>query len=280
MLGVGVDGGWLGGWHYTRDMRCFVIQPFDGGGPFDKRYDDVLVPAIRDASLAAYRVDRDPSVSIPIDEIEDGIRNAEVCLADISQDNPNVWFEVGFAIASRKPLCLICDTKKDRFPFDVQHRSIIRYESDSLRDFTSMQDKITKKLVALVNDRADLSMIANSSPLSETDGLNPHEIALLAVTFLSDAKGDPTPTWSVFREMESAGFTEMATGVALHTLVSKNLIYKDSRVDERGEDFTVLLPTEDGKHWIISNPDKVSLRRKAADARSAHEPLTSDDIPF
>lgn len=38
---------------------CFVIQPFDGG-PFDKRYDDVIAPAIVAAGLEPYRVDRDP----------------------------------------------------------------------------------------------------------------------------------------------------------------------------------------------------------------------------
>ena len=37
--------------------RCFVIQPFDQG-PFDKRYDDVFAPAICDAGLEPYRVDR------------------------------------------------------------------------------------------------------------------------------------------------------------------------------------------------------------------------------
>ncbi|MBU0719064.1 MAG: hypothetical protein KJ749_12505 [Planctomycetes bacterium] len=42
--------------------RCFVIQPFDDGGEFDKRYEDVFLPAIRDAGLEPYRVDRDPSV--------------------------------------------------------------------------------------------------------------------------------------------------------------------------------------------------------------------------
>jgi hypothetical protein len=50
--------------------RCFVIQPFDGGGPYDKRYKDVLLPAIKDADLDAYRVDEDRSSSIPIDDIE------------------------------------------------------------------------------------------------------------------------------------------------------------------------------------------------------------------
>ena len=49
---------------------CFVIQPFDGGGKFDKRYEDIYSPAIKAANLIPYRVDRDPSVNIPIEDIE------------------------------------------------------------------------------------------------------------------------------------------------------------------------------------------------------------------
>jgi hypothetical protein len=114
---------------------CFIIQPFDGG-PFDKRYEDILVPAVSAAGLEPYRVDRDPSVSIPIDEIEAGIRSSDVCLAEITTDNPNVSFELGFAIASQKDVVLICSNEREsRLPFDVQHRSIISYETDSPRDF-------------------------------------------------------------------------------------------------------------------------------------------------
>ena len=56
-------------------------------------------PAIKAAGLEAYRVDRDPGVEVPIEAIEDGIRTATVCLADITTDNPNVWYELGFAFA-------------------------------------------------------------------------------------------------------------------------------------------------------------------------------------
>ena len=66
------------------------MQPFDGG-TFDKRYESVFAPAIKAAKIEPYRVDRDPSVSIPIQEIESGIRNSDICLADITTDNPNVW---------------------------------------------------------------------------------------------------------------------------------------------------------------------------------------------
>ncbi|HEU5411664.1 MAG TPA: hypothetical protein VFU57_11630, partial [Candidatus Acidoferrales bacterium] len=76
--------------------------------PYDKRYRDVLEPAVKEAELEPYRVDRDPSVAVPIDDIEKGIRESEICLADITTDNPNVWYEVGFAFANSKPVVLIC----------------------------------------------------------------------------------------------------------------------------------------------------------------------------
>src|SRR3954470_8200000 len=100
--------------------RCFVIQPFDKG-PFDKRYDDVLVPAIQMAAFEPYRVDRDPSVTIPIDTIEEYIRESDACLADITLDNPNVWYEVGFSFASGKDVVLVCSEERTKFPFDVRH---------------------------------------------------------------------------------------------------------------------------------------------------------------
>lgn len=54
--------------------RCFVIQPFDNG-EFDKRYDDILAPAIQKAGIEPYRVDRDPAALIPIETIEQTIKN-------------------------------------------------------------------------------------------------------------------------------------------------------------------------------------------------------------
>ena len=94
---------------------CFVMQPFDQG-VFDQRYEDVIKPAINDAGLEAYRVDQDPKVSIPIKEIENGIREATICLAEITVDNPNVWFELGYAIACRKQVVLICSEERSCLP--------------------------------------------------------------------------------------------------------------------------------------------------------------------
>ena len=55
---------------------CFIIQPFDGG-PFDKRYKELVEPAIKEAGLEPYREDLDPSVVVPIEDIERGIEHAD-----------------------------------------------------------------------------------------------------------------------------------------------------------------------------------------------------------
>jgi hypothetical protein len=113
---------------------CFVIQPFDKD-KFDQRYTETFEPAIIAAGLEPYRVDRDPSVRIPIEQIEDGIRNSRICFAEITLDNPNVWYELGFAFASGKDVVMVTE-ERQKFPFD--------YNTDRLL-ITRLFQRVTMK---------------------------------------------------------------------------------------------------------------------------------------
>jgi len=152
--------------------NCFMIQPFDSG-KFDKRFDDVYVPAIEAAGLEAYRVDRDPGVEVPIDAIEEGIRNAAVCLADITTDNPNVWYELGFAFAAGRPVVMVCSNERTsgKYPFDIQHRTVINYKPESASDFESLKAALTERIQALLNKTEALRQIAESDQSAPTQGL-------------------------------------------------------------------------------------------------------------
>jgi len=83
--------------------QCFVMQPFDRAR-YDSLYEQVFDPAIRNARLKPHRVDNDPGASIPVETIEEEITKSVACFGEISEDNPNVWFELGYAIAREKPL--------------------------------------------------------------------------------------------------------------------------------------------------------------------------------
>jgi hypothetical protein len=256
---------------------CFVIQPFDGG-PFDKRYADVFAPALHEAGLAPYRVDEDPAVSVPIDAIEQGIRNATVCLADITTDNPNVWFELGFALACGKEVVLVC-AKKERatkFPFDVQHRNIISYATEAPSDFQKLRENITKRVRATLKKGRDLEKLA-ASPLRAAEGLLAHEIFCLAVvaenTLTPFAVAMPT---TIERDMQRAGFTTLATSLSLRGLLKKNMV---ETVEVDGGSFERDIGyrcTDRGQDWLMDNQEKLALRG------APEEPGGSDgsDIPF
>lgn len=128
---------------------CFVIQPYDGGD-FDNRYDDIIKPALESCGIEAYRVDRDPYVEIAVSVIEERIRDATLVIAEISVDNPNVWFELGYAMALEKPVIMLCDNmyRNGKFPFDISHRNVLVYRSGSIRDFKDCLEKLKERIAA------------------------------------------------------------------------------------------------------------------------------------
>lgn len=261
-------------------LRCFVIQPFDKG-PFDARYEDVLSPAIRDADLEPYRVDLDPAVSIPIESIEDGIQSSYVCLADISLDNPNVWFEVGYAIAAKKEVVFICsDERKDKFPFDVQHRTITAYSTGSRRNLDGLQKKITERLKAIFRANKELGVVSKLSPTQKTEGLTPHEVAAVVILMEQHLSPESSMVPDNIRErMRRAGFTDIAVGIALASLHSKDYIEYRKESDGGYNEYTTCTLTDKGLEWIQENQSSLVLRQDPPTPPSQIE-ISDEDIPF
>ncbi len=254
--------------------KCFVIQPFDRG-KFDKRYDDVLVPAIKEAGLTPYRVDRDPVVTIPIEEIASQIATSDACLCDITTDNPNVWFELGYAIASQREVILICaDERKTTFPFDVQHRTIIKYSTESPSDFTKLKDQIRNRLTAMIQKRTALESVGTITSVAKLEGLEQFEIAaLIAVAQQMDHPGDGVSAYVVSQDMESAGFTKLATMLGLRSLLDKKLLCM-REIDDYNGSYTAYQPTSEGVRWLFANKDKLTLKAPPK------APLNEGDIHF
>lgn len=261
-------------------QNCFVIQPFDSG-KYDKRFEDVFKPAINAAGLNPYRVDMDPKVSIPIESIEEGIRNSTICLADITTDNPNVWYELGFAFAAGKPVIMVCSEERTgkKYPFDIQHRSIIPYLADSPSDFDKLQDRIKSKLIALLEKGAAIKQFSESESLAAVEGLTQPELLLLAV--LAGLLFTPTSSLSIYylkQEAEKAGLTGVGFSVGLRRLSNKQFIIQTEEYDERdGESYQALSITDQGWIWIDSHDSLFILHRSQGKDGSAEN---DKDVPF
>lgn len=249
--------------------RCFVIQPFDRD-VFDKRYDDVFAPAIRNAGLEPYRVDRDPGVSIPIEEIESGIRDADLCFAEITTNNPNVWFELGYAIAVPKEVILVCsEDRESSFPFDIQHRNIIKYQTGAPQDFKQLEGMITRRIQAIMKKQEELGNVSKMSPVKETEGLSQHEIVALVSIMSNEVIADSMPSgYRVQKDMNNAGFTNIAFSLAIKALLAKDLISLEIQQDRNVEDYIAYSTTKKGENWLLQNQEKLVLKHP------------TDDIPF
>ena len=263
--------------------RCFVIQPFDRG-PFDKRYRDVLAPAIKDADLEPYRVDEDPGTTILIDDIEAGIQGSEICLADITSDNPNIWYEVGFAIANDKPVVLICvKPRPTQSPFDIRHRQIIFYSLDSTSDFQRLATEITAKLKAQIKKTEVMQTIESLSPVKSTEGLSSYEISALVSIMENRLTPDAQVTpRGVQEDMRKAGYTAIAISLSLEGLNRKGMIEFDNyEADDFGNTYTVIRLTPKGLDWLFDNKDqfKIVVGRSATSTTKGIE-ISDEDIPF
>jgi hypothetical protein len=253
---------------------CFVIQPFDGG-KYDKRFEDVYVPAIEAAGLTPYRVDRDAGVEMPIDSIEQGIRNAAVCLADITADNPNVWYELGYAYAGRRPIVMVCSNERTKYPFDIQHRTVISYTSESSRDFATLQSKITDRIKALLSKGEALRQLEENEQVAPVAGLGQAELFVLAALAGNTFPTESTTSLRYLKgEVERAGLTAIGFALGIRRLQEKSLIETLSETDRDGDPMDVARVTSIGWSWIDKNEEKFLIRREK------HDGGFDDDIPF
>lgn len=256
---------------------CFVIQPFDSG-KFDKRFDDVYRPAIEAAGLDAYRVDRDPGVDVPIDAIEEGIRTATICLADITTDNPNVWYELGFAFAAGRPVVMVCSKERPdkKYPFDIQHRAIVSYGADSPSDFDALKASLTARIKALLTKGETLRQIEEQEQVSPIEGLTQPELFVLAeIAGSIFMPHSGVSVYSVKNEVERV-FTGFGFSLGLRRLISRGFVEIKDEADHNGEPYDVVRLTDKAWAWIEGHEDLFVIRRPS---KKAINPL-SDDVPF
>ncbi len=127
--------------------RCFVIQEFDEGGKFDKRYDETIEPALKSSEVDPVRADKILGLQPVIQKIEENILDSSICVAEVSTDNPNVWLELGYALALNKPVVILCDKQiRDKLPFDIRHRPVIFYRTDSKSGYEELERKIKENI--------------------------------------------------------------------------------------------------------------------------------------
>lgn len=132
----------------SRRPRVFVIMPFKE--PFDSLYKDVIRPVAEDElGFEIVRVDEIQAPGIILDDIQRQIAASHAVIAEISTQNPNVFYELGYAHALQKPaIILVRRENSNDVPFDVKSYRAIYYD-----------DSIGGKKIVERNLRAHLNAV-------------------------------------------------------------------------------------------------------------------------
>lgn len=131
---------------------CFVLMPFRD--PFNGYYEDIIKPTVTSANLKPLRADEIYGTQPIIHDIWDQIWKARLVVADVTQRNPNVNYELGLCHALGVPTILLTQTMED-VPFDYRHRRCILYQTVKATWAEDLRDRLIKTVRAVLVQERD-----------------------------------------------------------------------------------------------------------------------------
>ena len=137
--------------------ECFVVMPF-GKKPlpdgrtydFDKVYRVIITRAVQEAGMKALRADETIGSRLIHSDMFKDLRDRAVVLADLSLENPNVFYELGIRhVMAPSGTVLICRKGTD-LPFDVRLSRVIFYKFNGEDlDWEEVEESVKQLKLAL-----------------------------------------------------------------------------------------------------------------------------------
>lgn len=131
--------------------QVFVGMPFKP--PYNDLYDYGIRPALQGLGLTPWIADKNPGVNDLLCKICRGLQSSVAAIIDISEPNPNVYFELGLLASLSKPLIMI---KQDGLPVpsDLAGMECPRY-SDAKTLRTILAERLSL-LISKTNARSKI----------------------------------------------------------------------------------------------------------------------------
>jgi hypothetical protein len=132
--------------------QVFVVTQCSA--PSDDVYSEVIKKVCDSAEVEAVRGDEIYGPGIIIKDVVDRIARSQVVIADVSPANPNVYFEVGYALALRKPIILLAQRRgaDSPLPFDISSFRVLFYD-DSIGGKAKLETGLRGHLREILGDR-------------------------------------------------------------------------------------------------------------------------------
>lgn len=107
--------------------EVFVVMQFTD--EFTALFKEVIDPVCSEYGYEVIRGDNVYTNGLIIDDISRSIRDSSLVIADITPNNANVYYEVGYAHGIGKPTILLSDRNREKLPFDISGFRLLFYDN-------------------------------------------------------------------------------------------------------------------------------------------------------
>lgn len=126
---------------------AFIVMQYSE--QYNQLYEEVIARTCAECGFESIRADEQFTNGLIIDDIARAIWEASVVIADITPDNPNVFYELGFAHGIRRPTILMADRSRGSLPFDVSGFRTLYYDN-TIAGKRQIEEKLRKHLRSIV----------------------------------------------------------------------------------------------------------------------------------
>lgn len=108
----------------------FVLMPFEP--KYVELFDKFIKPVVKEKDLNCLKADDPKTNNAIIKDIIENIYKSRFVIADITERNSNVLYEIGIADSIFREVIMINDRsekEKQEYPFDVNYRRILNYDN-------------------------------------------------------------------------------------------------------------------------------------------------------
>jgi hypothetical protein len=124
--------------------EAFIVMKFSERDENANAYEHGIRPALAEFGLEAKRADEDPRMQILSQKVLEHIEKCRLVIIKVDESNVNVFFELGYAIAKRKDILVICrDSQLGSVPSDIKGWELLTYPDG---DFAALKAKVTAYL--------------------------------------------------------------------------------------------------------------------------------------
>jgi len=142
-------------WYGLGKYFAFVLMPLNG--KFSNVY-DYLKQAAENVDMFCKKVNDEPIFGKISNKIYESINEADIVIAIMTDKNPNVFYETGYAHAKNKPTILLAENPNE-IPFDLKDYNHIIYDANTLsalKDELIEYLKYAKEKVLRIPDYTDM----------------------------------------------------------------------------------------------------------------------------